>query len=106
VVKQIHSLLPPMLLMQFCLAHYFVVVATAAVAVSNFVYGFMSDLLHIADAICGICDLLSNTELLPITGSMQFRVKFALQFDACDLLHARFLRNCITDTESNTQLRL
>jgi hypothetical protein len=34
----------------------------------------MSDLLQTADAICCICDLVSHTELLPFTHSMQYGV--------------------------------
>jgi hypothetical protein len=63
----------------------------------------MCDLLHIADAICCICDVVSDTELLPITHTMQFHVQFAVQFGASDLVHARFLRNCKTDMESHTK---
>jgi hypothetical protein len=73
---------------------------------SDFVRDFMCDLLHIADAIRCICHLVYDTDLLPITHSMRFCVRFAVQFGACDLVHARFLRNCKTDTESQTKSHL
>jgi hypothetical protein len=69
----------------------------------DFVCDFMCNLLHIASAIYCICDLVSVTELLPITRTMQFCVQFAVRFGACDLVHVQFLRNCKTNTESHTK---
>jgi hypothetical protein len=43
---------------------------------------FMCDLLQIADAICCVCDLVSDSELLPFTRTMRFAVRFAVRFGA------------------------